>query len=123
MSEDNLSVVQQLIRDISMLSKALPTTIPEGLPTDRMYHVIQNVESDEGEWPTFNRKFDLLFGIDCFDANGALKHVSRGEYGMDAVATYLQSLSLRNLPLELVQIKLQRIRDWLLRARLATCMY
>ena len=118
-----LNTVQQLIRDISMLSKALPMSIPEGQPTDKMFHVINNVGSDEGDWPTFNRKFDLLFGIDCFDANGVLKYVSRGKYGMDAVVTYLQNLSLRNLPLELVQIKLQRVRDWLLRARLANCMY
>ena len=117
MSDDMLGSVQQLIRDISVLSKALPTSIPEGQPMDKMYHVITNVESDEGDWPTFNRKFDLLFGVDCFDANGRLKNVCRGQYGMDAVAAYLQRLSLRNLPLELVQIKLQRIRDWLLRER------
>ena len=94
MNAPTFESIQQLIHELTVLAKALSMRIPEGKPTDDFYNVIVNVESEEGDWPTFNHKFDLLFGIDCIDLSGHLKHLCHGEFGMDAVIAYLQGLPL-----------------------------
>ena len=109
--------MQSLIQHISALTATLPHSIDLAQPTDKIYTVISSVESEEGNWPTFNRRFDLLFAADCMDKDGRMRYLKRGQYGMDAVNTYLRSLSLDGLPLDLVEIKLTRLRDALIKER------
>ncbi|KAJ7658004.1 hypothetical protein B0H17DRAFT_1145720 [Mycena rosella] len=60
---------------------------------------------------TFNRPFDILFGEDCRGGDGRLKNIRRGALGMTCVVDYLESIhwASAGLPLDLAQIKLQRV--------------
>ena len=101
MAEPTIDAIEQLIWEIDYLSKVLSLSVPIAGPGDKIYHVIMHVVSEEGEWPTFNCKFDLLFGIDCIDPLENLLHLWRGEFGMDTVAAYLKTLLLERLSLNL----------------------
>jgi hypothetical protein len=73
----------------------LPTSIAEGTETDKIYHVITNIQGPNGDaWSTFNRRFDILFKEDaqCRDADGRLHLIRRGELGMTMVARYLRDI-------------------------------
>jgi hypothetical protein len=93
----NLSagVIAKLIQSIEDLAAVLPTSIAEGTETDKIYHVITNIQGPDGDaWSTFNRRFDILFKEDaqCRDADGRLHLIRRGELGMTMVARYLRDI-------------------------------
>lgn len=100
------------ISEIARLSKLLPHSIPDGAIGDHIHEVLTTVTHDEGDWPTFNRRFDILFGEDknCRDANGRFKHIRRGRYGMDAVCKYLHTLDVTQMPAEIFMLKLVRVQ-------------
>ncbi|KAG6892044.1 hypothetical protein C0995_005839, partial [Termitomyces sp. Mi166 len=51
-----------------------------------------------------------MFGKDCRDCNGCLEHVRRGKLGLGLVCLYLSKVNWAvNFPLDLVEIKLQRV--------------
>ena len=107
--EKKLEVVD-LITEITQLSARLPVTVLEGEPTDKLYHVFTVVVAED-EWSTFNRRFDVVFGEDCRNAEGRLGHIRCGQYGMDAVCTYLAAVcsSQSSLPYDLMSEKLRRL--------------
>ncbi|KAJ7909792.1 hypothetical protein B0H13DRAFT_2330047 [Mycena leptocephala] len=88
-------VIAKLIQSIEDLAAVLPTSIAEGTETDKIYHVITNIQGPDGDaWSTFNRRFDILFKEDaqCRDADGRLHLIRRGELGMTMVARYLRDI-------------------------------
>lgn len=88
--------VEELISTILQLGKGLPDSIPEGKKSDQLHRVMTTVSGDS-HWGTFNRRFDILFGEDCRDANGRLHHIRRGRYGFAMVMAYLQRTVDENL--------------------------
>jgi hypothetical protein len=64
----------------------------------------------ESPWQTFNKRFNALFAEDCRDEAGRLHHIRRGEHRMDKVNNYLASINFTVLPLDLVAIKLDRLK-------------
>jgi len=58
---------------------------------------------------TFNRRFDALFGEDCRDPHGRLHHVCQGKLGMGLIVLYLSKINWDSFPLDLVELKLQRL--------------
>lgn len=58
---------------------------------------------------TFNRRFDALFAEDCRDSDGRLHHVRQGKLGMGLVVQYLSKIDWTSFPLDLVELKLQRL--------------
>jgi hypothetical protein len=65
----------------------------------------------EGDTPheTFNRRFDAIFAEDCRDSDGRLHYVRQGKLGMGLVS-YLSKINwTTGFPLDLVELKLQRL--------------
>ncbi|KAJ7801361.1 hypothetical protein B0H14DRAFT_3489686 [Mycena olivaceomarginata] len=88
-------VIAKIIQSIEDLAAVLPTSIAEGTETDKIYHVITNIQGPDGDaWSTFNRRFDILFKEDAQyrDADGRLHMIRRGELGMTIVARYLRDI-------------------------------
>jgi hypothetical protein len=102
--------IEKLIRKICVLSKCLPKDILRSSPEDKIWTVLHGSEGDT-PWETFNRRFDTLFAEHCRDADGRLIHIRRGQYGMDAICAYLNSINFRagDMPFDLVELKLLRL--------------
>lgn len=98
------------ISSITTLCKELPMTISHGSKRCKIYEVLSGPEG-ENAWHTFNQQFDALFGEDCRDEEGRLHHIRRGEYGIDKVIKYLSTIDLGSLSLDLVDIKLNRLKE------------
>ena len=103
-----LENVKQLIKDISNLSCSLSDAIPKGSKDDKIWSVMNTAEGDVPH-ETFNRRFDALFGEDCRDSSGHLHHVRQGKLGMGLVISYLSKIDWTGFPLDLVELKLQRL--------------
>ena len=116
------SDVTRIIDEIGRLLLQLPDTIPLGQPAGKLYQTMMNVHGED-TWHTFNRRFDILFGEDCRDAEGGLLNISRGQYGLEAVYTYLRSMlglavsegSGSTVPWDAMQIKVERLQNELRR--------
>ncbi len=117
------SDVARTVDEINQLVPRLPKNIPMGEESGKLYQTMLTVRG-ENEWATFNRRFDILFGEDCRDANGRLLNVSWGAYGLDIICKYLhwllalaasESNDMVSLPWDAMQIKLERLRDELQR--------
>jgi hypothetical protein len=87
----------------------LPPTIPQGSSRCKITQVLDGPEY-ESPWQTFNKRFDALFTEDCRDEAGRLHHICHGEHEMDKVNNYLASINFTVLPLDLVAIKLDRLK-------------
>ena len=98
------------ISSITTLCKELPMTISHGSKRCKIYEVLSGPEG-ENAWHTFNQRFDALFGEDCRDEEGRLHHICHGEYGMDKVIKYLSTMDLGSLLLDLVDIKLNWLKE------------
>lgn len=100
--------INSLVADICTRANGLPSSVPLGSTEDKIWAVMN---SDDGETPheTFNKRFDAMFGEDCRDLHGRLHHVRRGKLGMGLVCSYLTNLDWTDLPLDLAEIKLQRL--------------
>ncbi|KAF7333702.1 hypothetical protein MVEN_02326400 [Mycena venus] len=106
--------VLTLIKKIEALAPLLPDSVTEASEDDNELHRILTETSgiDDSPWGTLNRQLDKLFGMDTRE-NGRLKYIRRGEHGMSFVARHLAGLDWKSgkYPLELVELKLQRIVD------------
>jgi hypothetical protein len=100
------------IEKICSLIKKLPKSVSEATKESKIYSVF-NGEEGESDHHTFNERFDAAFGADCVDESGRLKYIERGANGMDLVKSYLKSLELPGLPLDIMLLKLVRLRDGL----------
>lgn len=101
--------IQVSVSEIKILCTELPVSVQNGSIRCKISQVFSMGEG-ESAWQTFNKRFDALFGEDCRDASGRLCHIRRGEYGMDKVSTYLSSINFDDMPLDLVAIKLNRLK-------------
>jgi hypothetical protein len=103
-----IAAIRLAVKEIGALSTSLADSVPKGSKDDKLWLVMN---SAEGETPheTFNRRFDALFAEDCRDSSGRLHHVRQGKLGMGLVVTYLSKLNWANFPLDLVDLKLQRL--------------
>ncbi|KAG6895056.1 hypothetical protein C0992_003343 [Termitomyces sp. T32_za158] len=101
--------IQSLVKTLTALSSDLPLSIKQGSKSDKIWAVM-NMGEDETLHETFNRLFDSMFGDDCRNSNGRLEHVCRGKLGLGLVCPYLSKIDwMANFPLDLVEIKLQRL--------------
>ena len=107
--------IKQLVKEISTFSSSLSDAIPKGSKDDKIWSVM-NTEEGDNPHETFNRRFDALFGEDCRDSGGHLHYVCQGKLGMGLVITYLSKINwTKDFPLDIVEIKLQRLVDELKR--------
>jgi hypothetical protein len=101
--------IKLLVKNITMLSNALPPSIPQGTKVDKIWNVMKVNEHDTAH-EMFNMRFDAMFGEDCWDSGGCLHHISRGKFGLGCVCSYLAKIDWSDdFPLDLVEIKLQRL--------------
>jgi hypothetical protein len=79
-----------IVEAITLLTKNLPSSVPEGTRKGKLYRVLTN-DNYRGEtpWETFNKRMDTTFGEDCRNAEGHLENMCRGRFGMDIVTKYL----------------------------------
>ncbi|KAJ6521878.1 hypothetical protein B0H19DRAFT_1277571 [Mycena capillaripes] len=78
--------ILDLIKKIGKLSALLPETVPEAPADDDIHRIISRVEHPDGTVAaTFNRRFDILVGVDTRSSDGRLKNIRRGDYGMGCV--------------------------------------
>ena len=103
-----VEAIKQLVKEIGSLSSSLSDTVPKGSKDDKISTIIN---SKEGDYPheTFNHRFDVLFGEDCRDSHGRLLHVRQGKLGMNLVVSYLSKIDWADFPLDIVELKLQRL--------------
>jgi hypothetical protein len=108
-----LLLIRTSITRICLLSSCLPATVKEGTPDGKIASAM--AQTGEDVWGTFNKRFDHMFGEDTRDkSTGRLRHLTKGPHGMDLVCTYLRDVAtnqLDSLPLDLVEIKIKRLRD------------
>ena len=103
-----LATIRQLVKEISVLSLSLSDAVPKGSKDDKIWSVMNTEECDTPH-ETFNRRFDALFAEDCRDSDGRLHHVRQGKLGMGLVVPYLLKINWASFPLDLVELKLQRL--------------
>ena len=101
--------IQVSVSEIKVLCSELPMTVQNGSNRCKINQVL-SLKEGESAWQTFNQRFNALFGEDCRDAASRLCHIRRGEFGMDKVNTYLSSIKFDGMPLDLVTIKLNRLK-------------
>jgi hypothetical protein len=101
--------IQLLVKNIVALSSSLPKSVPNATTQDKIW-IVMHTQEGETTFETFNKRFDALFGEDCRDADGHLHHIRQGKNGMGLVCAYLNKIKwTSNIPLDLVEIKLQRL--------------
>jgi hypothetical protein len=101
--------IKALVKEIGILSNTLSDSVSKASKTDKIWSVM-NLEECEIPHETFNRRFDALFGEDCRDSNGRLHYVRQGKFGMGVIVSYLSKVNWAvGFPLDLVEIKLQRL--------------
>ncbi|KAF8231968.1 hypothetical protein L208DRAFT_1466550 [Tricholoma matsutake] len=104
-----VSKIKALVKVIATLSNHLPQSIPLSTKEDKIWTVMHTEEGKTAH-ETFNRHFDAMFGEDCRDTAGHLQHVCRGRLGLGNICTYLSKIDWAdNFPLNIVEIKLQRL--------------
>jgi hypothetical protein len=104
-----------IVEAITLLTKNLPSSVPEGTREGKLYRVLTN-DNYRGEtpWETFNKRMDATFGEDCRNAEGRLENMCRGRFGMDIVTKYLHiaidqpGAKAFHIPM---MLKLERLRD------------
>ena len=105
----NISEIKALVKVIATLSNFLPQSIPLATKEDKTWTVLRTEECETAH-ETFNRRFDAMFGEDCRDTAGRLQHICRGKLGLGSVCAYLLKIDWEdNFPLDIVEIKLQRL--------------
>ena len=103
-----IATIKLLIKEIGTLSNSLSDCVPKGSKDDKIWSVM-NTEECDSPHETFNRRFDAMFAEDCRDSNGRLHYLRQGKLGLNLVVTYLSKVNWTGLPLDLVEIKLQRL--------------
>ncbi|KIL55994.1 hypothetical protein M378DRAFT_182089 [Amanita muscaria Koide BX008] len=108
MAHPSMSDILGLVKKTVTLSSALPPSILKGTMKDKIWEVMHGAEG-ETPFKTFNSRFDALFGEDCRDLSGRLHYIRQGKNGMGTVCSYLKKIKWDDFPLDLVDIKLQRL--------------
>jgi hypothetical protein len=103
-----ISEIKALVKFIATLSNGLPQSIPLGTKEDRIWKVMHTEECETAH-KTFNRHFDAMFREDCRDTAGRLQHMRKGKLGLGGVCAYLSKIDWDDFPLNIVEIKLQRL--------------
>jgi hypothetical protein len=104
-----LETIKLLVKEITSLVNSLSDAVPKGTKDDKIWSVMNTAEGDS-PYETFNRRFDVLFGEDCRDSSGRLQHVRQGKLGLGIVVSYLLKIDwTQDFPLDLVELKLQRL--------------
>jgi hypothetical protein len=103
-----LASIKTIVKEISTLSSTLTDSVPKGSKDDKIWRIMNTKELDMPH-ETFNRRFDALFGEDCRDPHGRLHHVCQGKLGMGLIVLYLSKINWDSFPLDLVELKLQRL--------------
>ena len=102
-----LATIKLLVKEIATLSHSLSDSVPKGSKDGKIWSVMNTEEADSPH-ETFNRRFDALFGEDCRDEDGHLRHVHQGKLGMGLINSYLSKINwTKGFPFDLVEIKLQ----------------
>ena len=105
----SITTIRSLVKEIITLSNVLPTSVPQGTESDKIWSVM-NGDAGETAHKTFNRCFDALFGEDCRDSMGRLQHIRQGQLGLGLVCSYLSAINWSDgFPLDIVEIKLKRL--------------
>ena len=84
------------------------------------------MHSPEGKmtFQTFNKQFNVLFGKDCHDSDGHLHFICQEKNRMGLVCAYFNKLNwTANVPLDLVEIKLQCLSTELIHLRYTSTIY
>jgi hypothetical protein len=105
------ATIRLLVKGISTLSNSLLDSVPKGSKDDKIWSVM-NTEECDTPYETFNWRFDAMFAEDCHgrDSDSRLHHVRQGKLGMSLVVSYLSKInSTTGFPLDLVELKLQRL--------------
>lgn len=104
-----------VVEEITLLTKNLPSSVPEGRREGKLYQVLTNNNyRGETPWETFNKRMDATFGEDCQNMEGRLENVCRGRFGMDIVTKYLHiaidlpGAKAFHIPM---MLKLERLRN------------
>ena len=108
MPASTIAAIKILVKEIATLSNSLSDAVPKGSKDDKIWFVMDSEEC-ENPHETFNRRFDALFAEDCRDSNGRLHYLCQGKFGMGLVVSYLSKIDWTGFPLDLVEIKLQRL--------------
>ncbi|KAL1939855.1 hypothetical protein VTO73DRAFT_9555 [Trametes versicolor] len=100
------------VAEIIRLSGRLPSSVPLGMTKDKLYKTFTAV-SGASPFETFNRRFDIVFGEGCRDAEGRLFHLRQGGNGLGIVCSYLRGLAkgVQELPFDIMNIKVARLAD------------
>ena len=100
--------IKLLVKEIGSLSTSLADSVLKGTKDDKIWSVLNKEERDTPH-ETFNSRFDALFAEDCCDSNGRLHHIRQGKLGMGLVVSYISKINWADFPLDLVELKLQRL--------------
>lgn len=100
--------IKLLVKEIGSLSTSLADSVLKGTKDDKIWSVLNKEERDTPH-ETFNSRFDALFAEDCRDSNGRLHHIRQGKLGMGLVVSYISKINWADFPLDLVELKLQRL--------------
>ena len=108
MSKPNQEDVAALITELTRLSGLLPNQVPLAKPGNKIPHVLSTV-AGENEFHTFNRRMDVLFGLDCRDPGGRFRYIRRGPHGMAKMRQCLQRINLsdESIALDLMKLRLK----------------
>lgn len=104
-----VAAIKTLVKDITVLSNSLPRSVQQATKDNKIWSIM-NAGQGETAHETFNRCFDAMFGQECRDSTGCLKHIRKGKLGMGLVCSYLSKCDWADgFPLDLVEIKLVRL--------------
>jgi hypothetical protein len=103
-----LATIKLLVKEIGSLSNTLADSVLKASKEDKIWSVMNSEECDT-PFETLNRRFDALFGEDCCDSDGHMLYVCQGKLGTGLVVLYLSKVNWTGFPLDLVEIKLQRL--------------
>jgi hypothetical protein len=103
-----ITSIKLLVKEIASLSNTLADSVPKATQDNKIWSVMHSDERDT-VFETFNRRFNILFAEDCHDSDGHLQHVRQGKHGMGLIVSYLSKINWTGSPLDLVEIKLQRL--------------
>ena len=103
-------MMQGVLNHIYTLSQHLPLSVPLAVQADSIYTVMISPEG-ESWWQTINKRFDVLFGEDCHNANGRLLHIHHGPLRMDLVCSYLREIDITWMPIDIMSLKVLRLYE------------
>lgn len=97
------------MKETGVLSNSLLQSVQQGMKEDIIW-TMMNADERDTPHETFNRRFDAMFGEDCWDSAGRLHYIRKGKHGLGLVCSFLSKLDWANsFPLDIVEIKLSQL--------------